>query len=162
MNPIRPLTTRPLVTPTSALALREVASGPKDLFEPGGRNSKLLAGAVGGSVVGSAVLGAGTSWLSGTTEVLVGMAHGSVVGAALGGALGVAAATFMAGPDSEGRLGSIGTALVGGALGGVAGFVGGGVAGAYVGNALGNVLGYTAGALLGGGGGYLAARRFTS
>lgn len=131
-----------------------------DGFEPGADRAKLAAATAGGAVAGSVALGLGTKFLSGPSEVLLGMVNGSVTGAALGGVLGAVVASSMGRPDSDGRSsGSIGTALVGGALGTAGGFLSGTLLGAYVGHACGNILGFAAGGVVGGAAAYVLARR---
>lgn len=131
-----------------------------DGFEPGANTGKLAAATVAGGALGSALIGFGTKYFTGPTEVLFGMVNGGFAGMAVGGVLGAAIASLVGhmGQDGE-QSGSIGTALVGGALGVVSGAIGGSLAGAYLGHAVGNVLGFTAGAVVGGSAAYLVARR---
>lgn len=131
-----------------------------DGFEPGASTGKLAAATVAGGVLGSAVVGFGTRYFTGPTEVLFGMMNGGFAGMAVGGALGAAIATLVGhmGEDQK-QSGSIGTALVGGVLGVVSGAIGGSLAGAYMGHAVGNVLGFMAGGVVGGSAAYLVARR---
>lgn len=156
---IRPTSQMPIqvARPASASALAAAARG--DRFEPGADPRLLVGATVGGAGAGALVLGFGSKYFSGPTEVLLGMANGSVVGAAAGGAIGAVVATALVQSKDDGRSrGSIGAALLGGAMGSAGGLVSGALLGAYVGHAAGNVLGFAAGAALGGGAAYLAAR----
>lgn len=131
-----------------------------DGFEPGANTGKLAAATLVGAGLGSAVLGFGTKYFTGPTEVLFGMMNGGFAGMAVGGALGAVIASAVGRQADDGQqAGSIGTALMGGALGVVSGALSGSLLGAYVGHAAGNVLGFMAGGVVGGSAAYLLARK---